>query len=65
MLKCAWEGKNVKKTCEALKLAESTVKSHRERLFIKIHARNITHAVAIGFREGLFDTEDTQWKEDA
>ena len=41
----------------ALRISEETVKSHRKHILRKLDARNIAHAVAIGFRLGLFRDE--------
>jgi DNA-binding CsgD family transcriptional regulator len=36
-----------------LGVGEETIKEHAQRIFRKMNARNRSHAVALGFREGV------------
>lgn len=39
-----------------LTIAAETVKSHAKKIIAKLEARNRTHAVSLGFQQGLLDT---------
>lgn len=56
ILQAASEGLSIKSTAMLLNMAAPTVKTHRSAINIKLHAKNVTHAVAIGFRMGLLST---------
>lgn len=47
------EGKSCKEIAADLVVSRDTVKSHLERLYAKLGARNAAHAVAISLRGGL------------
>jgi len=47
------EGKNNAEVADALCISSETVKSHVKSLLNKLTAKDRTHAVVIGFREGL------------
>ena len=60
------EGLSNEETGKRLFLTNQTIKFHRTNLFRKLGAKNIAHAVAIGFRTGLIpmdngDTESSRW----
>ena len=52
------QGLSNREIAQKLFLSEKTVKSHSRDLFIRIGARNRTHAVVIGIREGLVDVRE-------
>jgi len=53
VLTCAADGKTIDETAKQLLLGVETIKDHRRRVIAKLRANNISHAVAIGFRQGL------------
>jgi DNA-binding CsgD family transcriptional regulator len=46
-------GMTVEETASELFLAIDTIKGYRRRVIAKLRANNISHAVAIGFQEGI------------
>lgn len=46
-------GKQLKQIAADLCLSRDTVKTHLERIYAKLSARNAAHAVAIGLSSGL------------
>lgn len=55
VLECAATGAGVSDTAAKLYVSQETVKSHRKRILVKLHAANMTHAVALAFRYGILD----------
>lgn len=55
VLNLASTGRSDKEIGEELELAENTVKTHMKNAFVKLRARNRTHAVALCLRAGLFE----------
>jgi DNA-binding CsgD family transcriptional regulator len=53
ILRCAAYGLSIEETAARIGRVPATVRMHRTNLIRKLEARNITHAVAIGFSEGL------------
>lgn len=51
----AADGNSAAETGALRRTSEETVKSQRKSLLAKLGARNMTEAVAIGFREGLLE----------
>lgn len=52
VLRCASYGLSNEETGFRCGVSEGTIKWHRTNLIRKLEARNITHAVAIGYAEG-------------
>jgi DNA-binding CsgD family transcriptional regulator len=52
ILQLAAEGCDHQASAALLRLSKHTIKNYLYRLFEKIDARSIAHAVAIGFRKG-------------
>ena len=50
------EGHSTREIAAALWVTEETVKSHVARVLRRLHARTRAHAVAIAYREGLWET---------
>ncbi len=55
VLELAAAGKTSKETGFLLYISVQTVKSHREKIFIKLKAVDITQAVAIAIRRGIIE----------
>jgi DNA-binding CsgD family transcriptional regulator len=55
VLRLAAEGATSAETAERLRKAGETVKSQRRAIIAKLRARNIIHAVSIGYQRGLLD----------
>lgn len=53
VLRAFADGNNYGDVGKLLKLSEFTVKSHAERIYVKLGARDKTHAVALAFHGGL------------
>lgn len=53
VLQAAADGLTVEQTAALLWLSPETVKSHRRWIYLKLDARGVAHAVAIGLRRGL------------
>lgn len=54
-LSAAAEGLGNVGTADKFHVSPETVKSHRRHILSKLAAKNITHAVAIAFKNGLFE----------
>ena len=55
VLELAAAGKTSKETGFLLYISVQTVKSHRQKIFIKLKAVDITQAVAIAIRRGIIE----------
>jgi RNA polymerase sigma factor (sigma-70 family) len=55
VLRLAAEGATSAETARRLRKARETVKSQRQAIIVKLRARNIINAVAIGYQRGLLD----------
>jgi DNA-binding NarL/FixJ family response regulator len=53
VLQAAADGLTAKQTGEKIRRSPETVKHHFKGIYSKLNANNKTHAVAIGFRQGL------------
>ena len=53
VLQHAANGLDIKETAKEMWLATVTVKFHRTQIFFALDAKNITHAVAIGYQKGI------------
>ena len=47
------DGDSKRQVGEVLGIAEDTVRSYTKTLFLKLDARNMAHAVAIGYQRGI------------
>ena len=54
VLSLAAEGSSAKETGQRLFISEDTVRTHRRKILKKLGARNMTHAVTIAFRQGVY-----------
>jgi DNA-binding CsgD family transcriptional regulator len=55
VLRDAAEGLTIEETAERRRKSAQTVKSQRSTVILKLNARNIAHAVALGIREHLIE----------
>jgi DNA-binding CsgD family transcriptional regulator len=55
VLRDAADGLTIEETAERRRKSAQTVKSQRSTVILKLNARNIAHAVALGIREHLID----------
>lgn len=53
ILMCAAKGLSNSQTAEQLHSSVEAIKDQRKRIYWQLSAKNITHAVAIGLRNGL------------
>jgi DNA-binding NarL/FixJ family response regulator len=51
LIEASW-GLTARESAEDLRLAESTVKTHRQHICLKLQVPNIAAAVAVAMREG-------------
>lgn len=56
VLRCAAEGLGRAETAAALFISPGTTATHLSRAYVKLGARNRTHAVALAMRAGLLET---------
>lgn len=58
VLRRAARGQSSPEIAEAIGIAEPSVRSRLKRLYLKLGARNVTHAVVIAAIDGLLTKED-------
>lgn len=58
MLEAASRGSLMKETAIEFGISEETVRAHRKHLFGKLQAKNIAHAVAIGYQRRILSFKD-------
>ena len=55
VLRCIAQGCSTKQIAQMLFISENTVESHRQKLFRKMHARNMAELVIKAIAEGYID----------
>lgn len=57
VLACLADGLPIEETAERLSMAPSTVKTHRDRLYERLRARNAPHAIHLAYQSGLLTVD--------
>ena len=64
VLELVAEGYSTAEIARALWITEDTVRTHIKRMLVRLGARTRAHAVAIAFREGLWDPQSPNGREE-
>lgn len=60
VLRLVADGYSTAEIGRALWITEDTVRTHIKRMLVRLGARTRAHAVAIAFREGLWEAAETE-----